>query len=576
MQRLLGVFCCAALCARICGVQAAEYEVSVNHPKASDDGPGTAAQPWKTIARAAGAVSAGDTVTVRGGVYREYANIKADGTAEKPIRLVAAPGEWVVMTGADLVKDWKPEGGNAGYSVAWPHKFNAYSPQMTHPGDEYHRLIGRCEQAFVDGFALRQVLNREQLAPGTFFADTVNRRLFACDAGARDLNKVTVEASVRSTILRVEGRHVQLEGFRFRYAANSAQHGAVVLAGNHGIVRDCVFESMNSSGAQFVAEDLQVIRCVFRDNGQLGFGANRAHRLLLTGCLIENNNTKNFDRGWEAGGNKLVLCRGAILEKSIFARNHGDGVWFDIGNEDCIVRNCLIADNDDAGIFYEISYGLQARDNTIIGNGFAPTKGAWGAQSGISLSSSPGCVIERNLLIGNREGFDFREQYRSTPTIEERKGRPVWNHDEVIRNNLIALNRDVQVGGWFDVPDDRHWPVGSAMRDRPAQDKAQVPEGHPTGSSLEKLNFVFEDNLYYSQSGQPLVRWGVTWKKNRSFRSLAEFQSELKIDRGGRVEYPEFKNLSSRDFRLTPEALKRFQNQYPRGDVPGAVTDRLP
>jgi len=52
---------------------------------------------------------------------------------------------------------------------------------------------------------------------------------------------------------------------------------------------------------------------MFRDNGQLGFGANGAHPLLFTECRVENNNTKGFDRGWEAGGDKLVLCRGAIL-----------------------------------------------------------------------------------------------------------------------------------------------------------------------------------------------------------------------------------------------------------------------
>ena len=75
---------------------------------------------------------------------------------------------------------------------------------------------------------------------------------------------------------------------------------------------------MNSSGATFSGEHQVVRRCVFRDNGQLGFGANGAHDLLFTECLVENNNTKGFDRGWEAGGDKLVLCRHAVLERSRF------------------------------------------------------------------------------------------------------------------------------------------------------------------------------------------------------------------------------------------------------------------
>ena len=206
-----------------------------------------------------------------------------------------------------------------------------------------------------------------------------------------------MEAAVRQEICRIEGDYVQLHGLRFRYAANMAQHGALVIAGRHDLVEDCVVESVNASGAEFVGEDAVVRRCVFRENGQLGFGAGRAHRLLLSECLVENNNTKGFDRGWEAGGNKLALCRDVVLERSRFLRNHGSGIWFDIGNTNCTVRQCLIADNEDAGIFYEISFRLHAHDNVIVGNGFAETVGAWGAQAGIVLSSSPGCLIERNI-----------------------------------------------------------------------------------------------------------------------------------------------------------------------------------
>src|SRR5262249_39016579 len=152
---------------------------------------------------------------------------------------------------------------------------------------------------------------------------------------------------------------------------------------------------------------------------------------------------KGFDRGWEAGGDKLVRCRGAVLENCTFVRNHGFGIWFDMGNEDCTVRNCLIADNEDAGIFDEISYGLHAHDNVIVGNGLADTPGSWGAAGGICLASSPGSTIERNLLVGNREGLSIREQIRSTPRIDSKPGAaetPIWNHDEVCRHNVLAFN----------------------------------------------------------------------------------------------------------------------------------------
>ena len=563
---------------------AATYEVAQQHPQAADNGPGSGEQPWKTISRAAERVLPGDTVIIRSGIYRERILVKTSGTARAPIRFASATGEQVVVTGADRLADWrKVDAQRPVYAADWPHRFIGWNPHMTHPGDEYHRLIGRCEQVIIDGCLLRQVLEFSQLAPGAFFVDVTNKSLLVWDIGSRDLNKTYVEASVRQEILRLEGDHIQVRGLRFRYAANMAQHGAVALAGRFNTLEDCRIEVMNASGATFVGEDAIVRRCVFRDNGQLGFGASRAHRLLFTDCLVENNNTKGFDRGWEAGGDKLVLCRDAVLERSQFLRNRGTGIWFDIGNTNCTVRQCLIADNEDAGIFYEISFRLLAHDNVIVENGFAGTAGAWGAQAGISLSSSPGCVIERNLISGNREGFNFREQTRSTSTIEERMERPVWNHDELIRYNLIVRNRDAQVWGWFDVKDNRHWPSGGQSTNLPATDGVTRPRditgnvvaktdgGQPQDLALERLGLRFEGNVYFAASGQGWFHWGPSWTRHKFYTTLSEFQSDLRIDTKSQTLDPRFADILQRDFRLRPQTMAVLQDSYPRGLVPGVT-----
>ena len=143
--------------------------------------------------------------------------------------------------------------------------------------------------------------------------------------------------------------------------------------GRGDVIEDCIFEQTNSNGAVFLGPDQVVRRCTFQDNGQLGWGANQAHHLLFTDCVTRRNNIKNFDRGWEAGGDKICMSRGVIIEHSRFENNNGPGVWFDIGNEDCTVKNCLIAENQDAGIFYEISFGLHATDNVITCNGLEDT-----------------------------------------------------------------------------------------------------------------------------------------------------------------------------------------------------------
>jgi len=288
----------------------------------------------------------------------------------------------------------------------------------------------------------------------------------------------------------------------------------------------------------------------------MGFGTGGTHNLLMTECAIRNNNMKGYNRGWEAGGNKIVLTRGAIIEKSFFIENRGDGIWFDIGNEDNEVRNCLFINNEDAGIYYEISYGLHAHDNVIVGNGFAYNPGAWGANAGISISSSPNCVIERNLIIGNKEGLSFREQNRSTPRIGNRKGEPVWNHDQIIRNNVIAYNRDAQVWGWFDINDNRHWPA----RDGKAE---------PDGLTLEKLSFTFRDNLYSTGAGQELFNWGVTWKEHKRYNKLDDVRDALNLEQGSELVEFVFKDFSELDFRVPSDSPALKMGCYPKGSVPG-------
>ena len=559
-------------------VAAATYVVSQSHGAAGDDNPGTADKPLKTIGAAAKLVKAGDTVVIHAGVYREQVAVDADGTVAAPITFRAASGERVVVTGADLLTRWRKEAGEGNvFSTPWPHRFITHYKSMAHPNDDRHRMIGRAEQVFVHAYPLGQVLRRDQLSRGTFHVDVEAKRLYVWSRDNRDLTagRVGVEASVRPLIWRSGGAHVHLKGLRFRYCANAAQRGAVRIEGSDNVVEDCVSERANSIGASFTGRRGVVRRCVFQHNGQMGFSAVRAHGMLMTGCVVQFNSTKGWDRGWEAGGNKIVLCRSLVIEKTRCIQNAGHGIWFDIGNEGCVVRNCLLAGNDNCGLFYEISYGLHARDNVIVGNGFYGSTGAWGADGGIAVSSSPGCRIERNLIVGNKEGFQFREQIRSTPKIDGRRSHAVWNHDEIVRNNLIASNRDWQVGGWFDILDGRHWP--RAMQAGWEVDKRKLEQaladykakGQPPGLSLEKLGIRFEKNVYWARAPQGLWLWGCTWRRHKRYASVDAVRKELKLETGSASARPAFADAAALDLRLPADHPAIRMGSYPRGEVPG-------
>ena len=156
---------------------AGELFVDQHLAQADDRNPGTPERPLRTIAAAAQLAQAGDTVLIASGVYREEVTCARSGTATSPITFAAAPGATVIVSGADRMRDWhKEEGAGRIFSTPWPHAF------MTHPDDAFHKLIGRCEQLMVSGYALRQVLERGQLARGTFWVDLAGKRLWAWSA----------------------------------------------------------------------------------------------------------------------------------------------------------------------------------------------------------------------------------------------------------------------------------------------------------------------------------------------------------------------------------------------------------
>ena len=553
--------------------QASTFVVNPAQAGANDANSGSDAQPLRTIGRATALVQPGDLVQIHSGVYREKVTITQSGTKEHPILFVAAPGATVVITGADPLTGWSKEMDGT-YSVHWPHRL--------FQGDNHNP--GGAEQVFVAGGLLRKVSSLNELAEGTFFVDLQRQRLHLRAERNPDETQAErpVEGSTRTEVWIVTGTHVQTRGLHFRYAANRAQQAMAQFRAAQAVVEDCTFEWSNSTGAAFGAEDITVRRCIFQDNGQQGFTANQAHRLRFDGCTVQRNNVKNYPRGWEAGGDKLCSTHGAILENSRFLKNHGNGVWFDISNMGCVVRNCLIADNEDAGIFYEISYGLHAHDNVIVGNGLVNTKGAWGANGGICVSSSPGCVIERNLIVGNQQGFCFREQNRTTRPVEGAKGEkiPVWNHDEIIRDNLIAQNVTAQVQGWFDIATERHWPKAMQTgKTGGGKAGADVAAGYQASKdlvspdlALEDLKIIFQNNHYALQPGQPFFIWGANWKRKQEFNGLDNLTHTLGFeDSRSRIISALPVDAVKCDFRLPKEHPAIAAGAYPQGNVPDCV-----
>jgi hypothetical protein len=88
------------LIAPLGALNAAEFHIA---PSGNDANPGTEAKPLATLQAGVNKLQPGDTLIVRGGVYRETVTFPRSGAKEKPITLKPYRDEKVVVTGCDPV-----------------------------------------------------------------------------------------------------------------------------------------------------------------------------------------------------------------------------------------------------------------------------------------------------------------------------------------------------------------------------------------------------------------------------------------------------------------------------------------
>jgi hypothetical protein len=132
-----------------------------------------------------------------------------------------------------------------------------------------------------------------------------------------------------------------------------------------------------NKGAALMAGARQQVRgnCL-RDNGQYGMNAYQAGGgitdLVVEGNEIVGNNTDD----WEAqspgcgctGGVKFWAVDGADVRDNWVHGNHGTGLWADTNNNDFLIEHNLIEDNEAEAVFYETSYNMEMRGNTVRRN----------------------------------------------------------------------------------------------------------------------------------------------------------------------------------------------------------------
>lgn len=401
-------------------------------PSGGDDATGGKGAPLRTLTAAVRRVPSGGTIVLRAGTYRESA-----GTIGKRVTIQPASGERVWFKGSRVVPRWTRT------ADGWEHtdwqsdlcREDCYLPQIIDPE---HPLAGKPEMVFMDGRPLRQVAKRDDVKPGTFFADAAKSSVVIGD----DPRGRTVEVTVFDHLLQFDpgaagsvlrGVGVAQYGSRQQYGARSAM--VVVNAPDVRVART-TFAHSASTGLAVFQPGVRVTRSTMVNNGLVGLQANRADRLRVTRSTFTGNNAERFTvRGEAVGaaGAKVTRTRKAYFARNVFERNAATGWWCDLGCTDAtVIRNRAVG-NAGHGLFYEVSSGALIGSNLLLNN----------RRHGVKIAGSDGVGLYHNTFAGNSLSLGLYNDPRepSFDAYSEDLGLSWLTADLVSVNNVFAGGR---------------------------------------------------------------------------------------------------------------------------------------
>ncbi|MGY1620090.1 right-handed parallel beta-helix repeat-containing protein [Geodermatophilus sp. SYSU D00691] len=365
-------------------------------PSGSDTADGTAAAPYRTVARALAAAPSGATVVLRGGNYSESATIPRG----KRLTVQAAPGEVVWLDGSEVMTGWVADGSawRVGWTIELDHSptYTPGAPDNTEPGwaflDPAYPLAAHPEQVFVDGVAQQQVTSRSAVVPGAFYVDADADRLYlGTDPAGHE-----VRASVLRTGLTVLGAGSVVRGIGIRrYATPVPDKGALRLLAPDVSVENVVVQD-NATQGIYVGGRGQGVRTALRSvtaerNGMLGVESSYADGLVVDGLRAVGNNTEHFNAAPVSGGMKITRARGIVVTDGVFADNLGPGLWFDESVHGATIVGNDLVDNAGHGLSFEISSTALIADNVVARNG----------GNGLKLNNSSSLEVWNNTVVGN-------------------------------------------------------------------------------------------------------------------------------------------------------------------------------
>jgi parallel beta-helix repeat protein len=331
-----------------------------------------------------------------------------------------------VLNGAKPVSEFVPAGANFVASGFLPSTPSEHGSCVV-PGCTY------AQDVFLDGKLLSRVTSLSELAPGTFYEDFSENKIYLRD----DPNGHMIEQAYAPSLIRSSNPGITIQDLVIEKAATEAQTAAVMSEGTGWVIQ---YNEVRLNHGQGIA----CSNCVMRNNlvhrnGELGVSGANGSQDLVESNEIAYNNTAGYDPLWEAGGGKWWSMTNLVIKNNYVHHNRGPGLWTDTNNKHVTVEHNYVSYNDDHGIYHEVSYDAKIRRNVAIGNGFhinGNNTDGWGGV-GIRIAHSPRVEVSGNRVIANRNGILAVQQARTEAPDPE--GGPHELNDLAVRDNDVSM-----------------------------------------------------------------------------------------------------------------------------------------
>jgi hypothetical protein len=373
----------------------------VSAASGSNANPGTQALPLQTInaaiakANAYASKNIGVKVEVEPGTYHEY--VQLGWSRYNPtLTIEATQTGQAVVDAADVVTGWTAATGGK----YW-HAFPSLGSNPVPPGWPYSlpAVVYRREMAFVDGRRFEQVMNWNDMVPGTFYVNDSDHHVNIFPLPGTNMQTATVEVSTRPYTFQSHSRsNFVLRGLVFEHAATVMnQESAMVEGGSNILVDSIETHDNNWGGFGFHGTSNVTLQNSFaHQNGALGFATSFSRNVLARKDEADYNNWRGEQGAFydfAMGGYKFFATHGATVDGLVAYNNGGEGLWFDTDNRQVTVDSSTLSGNYDTNLQVELNVGPITVQNTAFCYGTI----------GANLVNSEYVTFANNTFVGNSD-----------------------------------------------------------------------------------------------------------------------------------------------------------------------------